>query len=384
MAEKLNWTELRRLVASRTGVSEKNTNSFLNSFIAQLVEALKKDKQVKVVGLGTFKLQSVAPRKSVNVTTGEQIVIAGYNKIVFTPEASLKELVESSQRSAISSQPMASSKELDPIQKLGAQAEEIVDLLADLGQSPKEIEKPIEEPIIPESPVVPNIPVEEPEPAVETVIPEEPVVQKVPVAEEPKVAESPFVPEVPAEEPKKKKKKHHFLRDTLICVTILLLLLGGAYFFFREQISDWIQNLVEDNKKELVVSPKEQQEEEEVIVSDEVTSEEETTPAVEEQIETVIPEIPIEEPDVFTYNELLRTETITEGSRLAWIAKKYYGAKIYWPYLYEANKDHLSNPNQITVGTEIRVPKLTAIQKDTTNAATMALIERLRIEAIGN
>ena len=71
MAEKLSWSELRRALASRAGVSEKEANAFLSAFNAQLVEVLKIDKQVKINGLGTFKLQAVAPRKSVNVTTGE-------------------------------------------------------------------------------------------------------------------------------------------------------------------------------------------------------------------------------------------------------------------------------------------------------------------------
>ena len=102
---KLSWSELRRTLMTRAGVSEKEANAFLNAFQSQLVEALKQDKQVKVNGLGTFKLQGVAPRKSVNVTTGEEITIEGYNKIAFVPEAGVKELVESNQPSAISHQP---------------------------------------------------------------------------------------------------------------------------------------------------------------------------------------------------------------------------------------------------------------------------------------
>ena len=74
--------------------------------------------------------------------------------------------------------------------------------------------------------------------------------------------------------------------------------------------------------------------------------------------------------------ELLLTEEITEGSRLAWIAKKHYGNKVYWPYLYEANKDRITNPSKIAIGTPIRVPKLTAAQRDTTSAEFQALRER--------
>ena len=110
MAEnKLSWTELRRALAARAGVSEKEATAFLNAFQTQLIEALKTDKQVKVNGLGTFKLQAVAPRKSVNVKTGEEITIEGYNKIAFVPEAGVKELVESIQPSAVA------PSEIDPL-----------------------------------------------------------------------------------------------------------------------------------------------------------------------------------------------------------------------------------------------------------------------------
>ena len=139
MADKLSWTELRRLLANRAGVSEKEANLFLNAFNAQIVEALKQDKQVKINGLGTFKLQAVAPRKSVNVTTGEEIIIEGYNKIAFTPEVGVKELVEKTSLGADQSPTVSPATEtIDPLQKLGEQAAEIVDLLADLGQAVKE------------------------------------------------------------------------------------------------------------------------------------------------------------------------------------------------------------------------------------------------------
>ena len=82
------------------------------------------------------------------------------------------------------------------------------------------------------------------------------------------------------------------------------------------------------------------------------------------------------------YPDLITTEPMHEASRLAWMAKRFYGAKIYWPYLYDANRDVISNPHNIEVGTPIRVPKLTKLQLDTTNAQTMATIESLREEAL--
>ena len=324
MAEnKLSWTELRRALASRAGVSEKEANAFLNAFNAQLVEALKADKQVKINGLGTFKLQAVAPRKSVNVKTGAEITIEGYNKIAFTPEAGVKELVESNQSSEVSH-----PAEVDPLKKLGAQAEEIVDILGELGQSPKgESDQPSEVSIQPEKPV-------------------EPV--------EPKKG------------PEKPKKKFHFLRDTLICVVILLALLLVGYFFLRHQLSNWIDELVNRTERIEVVE-KAKPVVEEPIVEEPAVEE----PAVEEQVA----EEPQPTVEAEPYKELILTEEIKPGSRLAWIAKKHYGDKAYWPYLYDANRDRIKDPSNIPVGTQIRVPKLSAAQRDTTSAAFHALKE---------
>ena len=346
---KLSWTELRRALASRAGVSEKEANAFLSAFNTQLTAALKSDKQVKVNGLGTFKLQAVAPRKSVNVTTGEQITIEGYNKIAFVPEAGVRELVEKGVKNERVKELKNEGEAVDPLKKLGAQAEEIVDLLGELGQDVKvdSRKKKVERKKPKAAPKAePVQPIVEPEPA--------PVVEPVVVPEPAPVAEP-----TPAEE--KPKKKYHFMRDTLICVVVLLMLLLAGYFFLRSQLSGWINELV---------NPSESVQKTELSVQTDNTSEE---PAVEMSVTTA--ESAAEE---WSFDEILLTEQITEGSRLAWIAKKYYGNKAYWPYIYAANKDHLTNPSLISVGTPIRVPKLNAAMRDTTDIR----FQQLREEAM--
>lgn len=375
MADKLSWTDLRRVLAARAGVNEKQAAAFLNAIQSQLVEALKNDKQVKINGLGTFKVQAVAPRKSVNVNTGEEIMIEGYSKLVFAPEAGVKELVEKSVLS--SAEPTAESeqpKEIDPLKKLGAQAEEIVDILGDLGQSPKEeVKEPEPEPV-----------------AVETAV-EEPIVEEPVVVSEPE-------PVIVVKEP----KKTHFLRDTLICVVVLLMLLLVGYFFLRHQLGNILQSLIQPNETELVADTTETAlsvEDEQVEVPKEPAPEVELNEATENEDLENIPEgrIPKEQimaewmeasrsvsPADGKYPELITTEAMHEASRLTWMAKRYYGAKIYWPYLYDANRDVIKNANNIEVGTPIRVPKLTKLQLDTTNAETMATLERLQKEALGS
>ena len=401
MAEnKLSWTELRRALATRAGVSEKEANTFLNAFNAQLVEALKQDKQVKINGLGIFKLQAVAPRKSVNVTTGEEIMIEGYNKVAFVPEAGVKELIEKTGVVGATAQALELTD--DPIQKLGAQADEIVGILGELGQSPKEepeaTEPKVEEPEATEPKVVEpeatEPKVEEPE-ATEPKV-EEPAPMPAPMPEpEPAPAPEPEPEPEPAPMPAPKpKKRYHFVRDTLICVIILLLLLLVGYFFMREQIGGWIEEWMQPKPQtEQVEQTAEPVATDTISIAQEAEAVElsgEASNANGEYIsdEQILAEFlqASEEDDVQLeptneYPRLITTERIREGSRLAWISKRYYGAKIYWPYLYDANKDHLDDPNQIDVGTPIRIPKLTKTQLDTTNTATIATLERLREKA---
>ena len=400
MADKLSWSELRRALAQRANISEKDANTFLTAFNAQLLEALKTEKQVKINGLGTFKLQAVAPRKSVDVTTGSEITIEGYNKVSFVPEAGVKELIEKVEAGE-------AVEALDPIQKLGAQADEIVDILGDLGELPKEekaeepVEEtaPIEEPKA-EEPVEETAPIEEPkvEEPVEEAAPveepkaEEPKEEAAPVEEpkeeEPIVAE-PVIAEVPAEEPKEEeqkeeveplivlekpaKKKNYFLRALLIFFIILLILCVVGYFFLRKQVCEWFDILKEKVEKiELFNKCSAPSEEVEAAAAEDELVLEVPEEAAEQVAESEAPKAEVQKAK---YEELLLTEEITEGSRLAWISRKYYGHPDYWPYLYDANRDRIDNPSNVPVGTQIRVPKLTKAQRDMTSSEYLRLKE---------
>ena len=67
------------------------------------------------------------------------------------------------------------------------------------------------------------------------------------------------------------------------------------------------------------------------------------------------------------YSEFSDTVEITRGSRLAWVAYKQFGDKVFWPYIYEANMDHISDPNNVPVGTLLRIPVLPPELIDTAN-----------------
>lgn len=85
--------ELAAALANKHGLTKPEAETFISAMFDVLSEALQSDKQVKVKGLGTFKVIGVASRKSIDVNTGEPIIIDGRDKITFVPEASLRDEV---------------------------------------------------------------------------------------------------------------------------------------------------------------------------------------------------------------------------------------------------------------------------------------------------
>lgn len=72
-----NISSLAHQLADKHLMGEKAAEGFIKSFFSVLMDGLHQDKAVKVRGLGTFKVTRVAPRESVDVNTGERIVIEG-------------------------------------------------------------------------------------------------------------------------------------------------------------------------------------------------------------------------------------------------------------------------------------------------------------------
>ena len=97
MEEKLmsknSLTVLAQKLAEKTGISQQDAELFIRKMFDVVNEGLQADKQVKMKWLGTFKVTSVKDRESVDVNTGERIVIEGRDKISFTPDTILKEII---------------------------------------------------------------------------------------------------------------------------------------------------------------------------------------------------------------------------------------------------------------------------------------------------
>ncbi|MBQ8701310.1 MAG: HU family DNA-binding protein [Prevotella sp.] len=85
--------DLARYISVKRNLSQKDAEQFVKQFFDIVGETLEQDPLVKVKGLGTFKIIDVKDRESVDVNTGERIVIEGRSKISFTPDNVMKELV---------------------------------------------------------------------------------------------------------------------------------------------------------------------------------------------------------------------------------------------------------------------------------------------------
>ena len=93
MMARILINELASVLSERKKLNKKEASNFVNELFNLIQEGLEKDRLVKIKGLGTFKIIEVDDRESVNVNTGERVLIEGHDKISFTPDALMKELV---------------------------------------------------------------------------------------------------------------------------------------------------------------------------------------------------------------------------------------------------------------------------------------------------
>ena len=254
---KVSITELASKLMEKHGLKRTEAELFIRQFVGVINDGLKNDKSVKVKGLGTFKVQAVSARKSVDVNTGEAIVIEGRDKISFTAEAVMRDLVNApfAQFETVIVNDGVDFSEIDA--KNQADNTEAKEPTPAVEPTPvAEPEPAVVEPTPvaePEPAVVEPAPAAEPEPTVEPApaAEPEPTVEPAPVAEpEPAVVEpTPIVEPTPAVEDsdsdtdeleaKSKSYKNTIivLASSLACVVILAVV-GFVYMFSQIEKRD--------------------------------------------------------------------------------------------------------------------------------------------------
>ena len=217
---KVSITELASKLMEKHGLKRTEAELFIRQFVGVINDGLKNDKSVKVKGLGTFKVQAVSARKSVDVNTGEAIVIEGRDKISFTAEAVMRDLVNA---------PFAQFETVivnDGVDFSEIDAKHEADNTEAKEPTPTVEPTPVAEP---EPTVVEPTPVAEPEPAV---VEPTPIVEPTPAVED---SDS----DTDELEAKSKSYKNTIivLASSLACVVILAVV-GFVYMFSQIEKRD--------------------------------------------------------------------------------------------------------------------------------------------------
>lgn len=220
----LTIKDLAEILVQKHQLDSRSAEAFINAVIETIHEGLKNDRVVKVKGFGTFKLTAVRERESINVNTGERVVISGHDKVSFTPDAVLRDLVNKpfAQFDTVvladgvdfEDMPEIETEDADiaaeeaaeiPVQEEAKAVSEQVEQEPEPAPEPEPVVVPVAEPEpepeVKEEPVAEDEPEAdpEPEPAVEEPVVEEPVAED-PQPEEPVEPEAPATPEVEEEE----------------------------------------------------------------------------------------------------------------------------------------------------------------------------------------
>ena len=259
---KVSISELASKLMEKHGLKRTEAELFIRQFVGVINDGLKNDKSVKVKGLGTFKVQAVSARKSVDVNTGEAIVIEGRDKISFTAEAVMRDLVNApfAQFETVIVNDGVDFSEIDA--KHEADNTEAEEPTPAAEPAPAVEPEPAAEPeptvveptpaAEPEPTVVEPTPAAEPEPAVveptPAAEPEPAVVEPTPVAEpiaelEPIVEPTPAVEDSDsaADELEAKSKSYKntiiVLASSLACVVVLAVV-GFVYMFSQIEKRD--------------------------------------------------------------------------------------------------------------------------------------------------
>ena len=389
MNEKITLQDLINLFSEKQGMNKKDAEVFVRTMFELIEEALATEKYVKIKGFGTFKLTEVDSRESVNVNTGERIEIQGHTKISFTPDATMKELINKpfshfetvilNEGVELEDTPVETSEEI--VQEEIISETILTEELATMEEQQPEplVETPIEEGTIVEEPTVEEQTIEEPiseEPIEEETIVEEPIVEEStieePVAEEP-ITEEPVITEVQTpeeeqtEEPvvekqeetekyvsteEKKVKNTNRILWGVIVVLVLIILFGVYWMFLRPSDVPEVTPLPPVQEEVTIPVPVEEKQPEDTI---------ETVKFIQLSAEELRKEHVPSFADTLDYQIIGTQEeyTLQKGETIIRASVKVFGTKKYWPYIVKHNLDVLPDPDNIPAGVKIKIPVLT-------------------------
>ena len=334
MEDKLTIENLAALLAAKMNMEQADADAFVCSFFALIEEGLKRDKYVKIKGLGTFKLITEADNEG---------------KVVFIPDAALKEAVN---KPFSHFQPVELNEGVhfdDIDENESSEVGEVVtpsEPEPDVASEQSDIANVAD----PDAENIPlNVAPEAPEPCEEK-------------------------EEIPTENTEGKQRRWFMSWYMFAAVLLAGVVIGVGVMWgvFAGRSNDSVKrsnDLKQYEEKPVSVAPVDSVDTEisDSIETAEEDSAEDTVVVHKKVIDSIIgvatddvSEIKyLSDEVVYKISGTLDTVTIVKGSTLSKVAYKYFRNRKLWPYIVMYNKDVIDDPNNVPIGTTLRIPKLT-------------------------
>ena len=373
MNEKISFPDLVGLLSSKMNITKKEAETFLKEFFTVSTEIITSGEELRINGLGLFKPIWVEARGSINIQTGEPVEIPGHYKLSFIPDKVLREAVNA----PFSSFSVEVLNDHVPIEDMTAVPSQDIDEINDICntenvelQDSKEIREKEEEdePIEPAHEYIQEDKSADEESSESTVSSQE--IEK--FQEEIIQPESETKVEEKEEDCyedylRKSASRKSFWWGVLSAFGIIIICLAGGIFFMGNdspyvvKIGEYTLSL---GKQSIDSRPMNNNPESVVLPENKDTLSEMEKDSVLK--DSVISASPLAAPEVKPV-----IETIRSGVFLTTLARKYFGHKAFWVYIYEENKDVIKNPNQVPIGTRLTIPSASKYDIDANNRTSV-------------
>jgi nucleoid DNA-binding protein len=402
MNNKIPFSDLCAMVATAAGTSKKVTEEFLREFFNEITSCLENGETVKIKGIGTFKVSRVNSRKSINVSSGEEIEIPQHVKTVFVPTKELaqavnlpfeafeaieigdsvtSEMLQQSEEDEINIASETPATEETKTNETSLQDSESKSVetnndnsdsepfyymkITDSSESADE-EKPEEQETKQEETKEEESHQELPEQeeATEEIL-EEPIA--IDPVEETEIIDSTPI-EADVETPQKNNNVKGFIIGFISAFAIVAAAAAIIFFCFPGLFKSVAPT---DNKEAIAVIKTEEpatiNNDSTEIISSDAEQKVGLTPPTPASDETVAESKP-------------KTDTITKTRYLTTMARDHYGNYNLWPYIYKENENILGHPDRIRPGTEVVIPDLKKYGIDPSNPDDIKKAKRLGVE----
>lgn len=373
MNEKISFPDLVGLLSSKMNITKKEAETFLKEFFTVSTEIITSGEELRINGLGLFKPIWVEARGSINIQTGEPVEIPGHYKLSFIPDKVLREAVNA----PFSSFSVEVLNDHVPIEDMTAVPSQDIDENNDICntenvelQDSKEIREKEEEdePIEPAHEYIQEDKSADEESSESTVSSQEigkfqeEIIQP---ESETKVEEK--EEDCYEDYLRKSSSRKSFWWGVLSAFGIIIICLAGGIFFMGNdspyvvKIGEYTLSL---GKQSIDSRPMNNNPESVVLPENKDTLSEMEKDSVLK--DSVISASPLAAPEVKPV-----IETIRSGVFLTTLARKYFGHKAFWVYIYEENKDVIKNPNQVPIGTRLTIPSASKYDIDANNRTSV-------------